>query len=62
MLMIYKPKLVPKVDLKGAIPELLAKVLFTGKPSPRCTGGGSAVASDEHQVDRKQEPTNKEIR
>lgn len=45
--MPYRPKLDPKVDLAGAIPETLARALFRPlRPRP----GGESVVPDEPPV------------
>ncbi len=48
--MPYKPKLDPKVDLKGATPETLAKALFR-RTEPLPARVRQSVAGDEVAVD-----------
>ena len=48
--MPYRPKLDPKVDLKGATPETLAKALFR-RTQPLPARVGQPVAGDEVAVE-----------
>lgn len=49
--MPYRPKLDPKVDLKGATPEKLARALF--RPIEPLPGGvGESVAGDQVTVEK----------
>lgn len=45
--MKYRPKLDPKVDLKGATPETLARALLRRKVPKRKVAGACAPAGDD---------------
>lgn len=49
--MKYRPKLDPKVDLKGATPESLARALLRGKNRPSSRHVGKPVGADKVAVE-----------